>query len=351
MSISQVVSASSIKPIETLWKGYRFRSRLEARWAVFFEELGIRWEYEPQGFELSDGTRYLPDFYLPDQNLYVEIKPAINYKQQRVYMAGKIEHPANDWRLTIASSYPGVGSSLPGYHTYVGPYPLTDCGDHGGDGVPIPSTHGLGSYGFGFDTDLDEEGNVFKAHLNDVYESKANFNKNIVIRRCLDSIYRCDVLFAWISTLDCYGTLAEIGYAKALGKQIFIGISEDLSIPTSKFTDYNKPHNIEVSHDLWFVEGMANNVIRSRSPRHAFEHFMVKIPEPFNKIRQVDNGVLIAGNPYPDEYFVYRNWERGSIIFWDNNYFIIGHVGKELPVVKHALEKARAARFEHGERP
>lgn len=49
-------------PIETTWRGYKFRSRLEARWAVFFDSLGLKWEYEPEGFELGDGLRYLPDF-------------------------------------------------------------------------------------------------------------------------------------------------------------------------------------------------------------------------------------------------------------------------------------------------
>lgn len=51
-----------IKAIQTRYKGYNFRSRLEARWAVFFDALGIKWEYEPEGFELPNGERYLPDF-------------------------------------------------------------------------------------------------------------------------------------------------------------------------------------------------------------------------------------------------------------------------------------------------
>lgn len=51
-----------IKPIETIYKGYRFRSRLEARWAVFFDALGVEWEYEPEGFNLPSGRKYLPDF-------------------------------------------------------------------------------------------------------------------------------------------------------------------------------------------------------------------------------------------------------------------------------------------------
>lgn len=63
-----------MKAIETHYKGYRFRSRLEARWAVFFDQLGIDWQYEPEGFEFNDGSRYLPDFYLPDMDLWVEIK-------------------------------------------------------------------------------------------------------------------------------------------------------------------------------------------------------------------------------------------------------------------------------------
>jgi hypothetical protein len=59
---------NQIKAIETRWKGYHFRSRLEARWAVFFEALGLNWEYEPEGFVLKDGTNYLPDFKVTSPN-------------------------------------------------------------------------------------------------------------------------------------------------------------------------------------------------------------------------------------------------------------------------------------------
>jgi len=60
--------------IQTKYKGVYFRSRLEARWAVFFDTLGIPWEYEKEGYEFTDGNRYLPDFWLPDQKIWVEIK-------------------------------------------------------------------------------------------------------------------------------------------------------------------------------------------------------------------------------------------------------------------------------------
>ena len=55
-----------MKIIETEYKGYRFRSRLGTRWAVFFDACGVKWEYEPEGFDLGNGLYYLPDFLLHD---------------------------------------------------------------------------------------------------------------------------------------------------------------------------------------------------------------------------------------------------------------------------------------------
>lgn len=51
-----------MQAIQTQYKGYAFRSRLEARWAFFFDRIGLKYEYEPEGFVLDDGTYYLPDF-------------------------------------------------------------------------------------------------------------------------------------------------------------------------------------------------------------------------------------------------------------------------------------------------
>lgn len=64
-----------IKAIETRYKGYRFRSRLEARWAVFFDALDVPWEYEPEGFDLGAAGRYLPDFWLNPWGAWFEVKP------------------------------------------------------------------------------------------------------------------------------------------------------------------------------------------------------------------------------------------------------------------------------------
>jgi hypothetical protein len=63
-----------MKAIDTLYNGYRFRSRLEARWAVFLDFLRVPYQYEPEGFDL-EGLWYLPDFWLPQQRCWLEVKP------------------------------------------------------------------------------------------------------------------------------------------------------------------------------------------------------------------------------------------------------------------------------------
>lgn len=67
----------TIKAIPTRYEGVTFRSRLEARWALFFDAIGTAWEYEPQGYDLGDGMWYLPDFWIPEWGCYVEIKPTV----------------------------------------------------------------------------------------------------------------------------------------------------------------------------------------------------------------------------------------------------------------------------------
>lgn len=75
-------------PIETRYAGCLFRSRLEARWAVFFNTLDVRWDYEREGYRTRCGG-YLPDFFLhfvdddhdrerwPGAGHWFEIKPTL----------------------------------------------------------------------------------------------------------------------------------------------------------------------------------------------------------------------------------------------------------------------------------
>jgi hypothetical protein len=62
-----------IRPIQTFFDGYRFRSRTEARFAVMWRALGWPYQFEMQGFALEQGP-FLPDFYLDDCAVFFEVK-------------------------------------------------------------------------------------------------------------------------------------------------------------------------------------------------------------------------------------------------------------------------------------
>lgn len=72
--IGDIVNGMQVIP--TNYRGIIYRSRTEARWAVFFATLGVDAEYEPEGYVL-DGIPYLPDFYVRDWDYFVEIKGAV----------------------------------------------------------------------------------------------------------------------------------------------------------------------------------------------------------------------------------------------------------------------------------
>lgn len=61
-----------IKAIPTTYAGVNFRSRLEARWAAFFDLCGWKWDYEP--FDLEG---WAPDFRLRTKvgPVLCEVKP------------------------------------------------------------------------------------------------------------------------------------------------------------------------------------------------------------------------------------------------------------------------------------
>ena len=71
-----------MKAYPTLYRGIQFRSRLEAKWAAFFDNLGWPWEYEP-----IDLDGYIPDFILtfPYAPLLVEVKPVLEFEELEQY--------------------------------------------------------------------------------------------------------------------------------------------------------------------------------------------------------------------------------------------------------------------------
>lgn len=92
--------------LETEWRDILFRSRTEARHAVLMDTLGVEYRYEYQTMKLGK-VRYLPDYYLPQQEAWLEIKGAYPtpaeirkakllayYTRERVFVAyGDIDKP------------------------------------------------------------------------------------------------------------------------------------------------------------------------------------------------------------------------------------------------------------------
>lgn len=134
----------SMNPIETKYGGCHFRSRLEARWAVFFDALGVKWEYEKEGYPLPSGW-YLPDFWLPYEThgneemagagFWVEIKPIPPTDREMQLMAELAKH--TNHRSYIFSGMPDcLGWSTIAFQHW-----------RGGEPVKIPALVGKTAFG------------------------------------------------------------------------------------------------------------------------------------------------------------------------------------------------------------
>lgn len=89
---------TGIKAIETVYRGIRYRSRIEARWAVAYTKLDVPFEYEKEGFDLGSAGYYLPDFWMPQQKCWIEIKGQKPTKEEEERCAA----------LASASGYPVI---------------------------------------------------------------------------------------------------------------------------------------------------------------------------------------------------------------------------------------------------
>lgn len=162
-----------------------------------------------------------------------------------VFCAGKI-HSHNhqeDWRYALLGEEQdfffddpkkyrdnptGFGLRMVTGDTFVGPFAIDGLGGHGSGHGTIESRHGVET-------------------------------PRLVVADCQNRIRKCDVVFAWLDSEDCYGTLVEIGYAKALGKPILIGID-------SKSPIRQGDEHIET----WYAQTCANHICASSNALDAF---------------------------------------------------------------------------------
>lgn len=113
----------TIQAIDTYYSGHHFRSRLEARWAHVFNDLGMRWEYEPQGYLVGEERRpYLPDFRLPDIGWWVEVKGSQDWLD--LTLLADAVHPTkglgpdgSSTNLLILGQIPDTNGAAPLHHS------------------------------------------------------------------------------------------------------------------------------------------------------------------------------------------------------------------------------------------
>ncbi len=98
------------------YKDYQFRSYTESIWGIIFDELEIPFEYEKSTFKVDPSINYLPDFWLPKQNIWIEIKGK-DLKDIEEHKAIKL------YELTENPVY--IFRGIPKIDTFQGPFDQT----------------------------------------------------------------------------------------------------------------------------------------------------------------------------------------------------------------------------------
>lgn len=83
------MTVSTRSGIPTTYRGTNFRSRLEGRWAAFFDLVGWRWTYEP-----LDANGWIPDFLIHGAEPFlVEVGPCATEPEYRKKAAKALANP------------------------------------------------------------------------------------------------------------------------------------------------------------------------------------------------------------------------------------------------------------------
>lgn len=149
--------------IPTVYRGIKFRSKLEAKYARAFDILGISWTYEEVNFMFDDGTCYAPDFYMPEIDTFFEVKGVMDEESKRkveqlAKLGNRVVVGLPDGSIKMANgSSTGVYVCIPVnerkdsdlwtdvymsvcdkcetffFYDGIGSYECTACGEHDGD--------------------------------------------------------------------------------------------------------------------------------------------------------------------------------------------------------------------------
>lgn len=315
-----------IKAIETQYKGYRFRSRLEARWAVFFDALGIRWEYEKEGYDLGDAGWYLPDFWLPDYNEWIEVKPDdAAPPQSKIFLAGKM----TDWRARLHTHGYWITGPDPAVRIWNKETPK------GKEWQESFSTSGIPFCDSG---------------LTSVHEAC-----NYLWDDNQFAIQRSDSVFVWLDTVDACGTIAEAAWAAGIGKNVYLAAPK---ICTNDCSGHGQGNVTE----WWVLEKLATKTRECDDPQEAFDLWF----PPSTQEHDMKSAALstlghtvfnVCGTFGHDGRIVWVEFKDGRLSnrsgapAFLNDRRVLDICNRTVSTDKYPWALARAARFEHGETP
>ena len=87
-----------------VFKGIKYRSKLEESIANLLEGLGVSYQYESEKLGYTIEHHYTPDFVLPNY-VYLEAKGYWDPKDRRKILAVKKDNPDIDLRMVFQSPY------------------------------------------------------------------------------------------------------------------------------------------------------------------------------------------------------------------------------------------------------
>lgn len=175
----------------------------------------------------------------------------------KIYFAGPVT--GNHWRGEMLSNarIMSEGYSFLNDFYYWGPFAVSD--DHGCyHDVDQGSLHGMGP--------VAGCSGIFKKNtpdtdflFNEYEEISSNYmehyhNQSSTVERCLMQIDSCSMVIGYIDSLDSYGTFAELGYAAAMGKPIYLFINQEIG--SEVYGDDDSGYRVR--DDLWFIKKLPN---------------------------------------------------------------------------------------------
>jgi hypothetical protein len=171
----------------------------------------------------------------------------------KVYFAGKVSKNCYRTKLLKCSRVMSEADAL--YDTpngkiqYNGPYSLS-C-DHG-------CFHSY-AHGIAVNSDPSMCTGWLTSPSGDAVIQATHLSPKQAIKLCINKIQSSDLMIAYIETLDCFGTIAEIGMASALNKPVILFIYKTFwreDIDSSHFQDDTMIRNNECYDDLWFMKNL-----------------------------------------------------------------------------------------------